>query len=50
MVREALHRAGGAVPPGPLGPAADFAAALSVSPQLSLLAPQAGRGRPDATV
>ncbi|HZM30539.1 MAG TPA: 1-acyl-sn-glycerol-3-phosphate acyltransferase, partial [Acidimicrobiales bacterium] len=50
LVRDALHRAGVAVPPGPLGPAMDAAATVSLSTQLSLLALQAGRGWPDATV
>jgi putative phosphoserine phosphatase / 1-acylglycerol-3-phosphate O-acyltransferase len=50
MVRDALHRAGVAVPLGPLGPAADVAATVSLSTQLSLLALQAGRGWPDAAV
>jgi putative phosphoserine phosphatase/1-acylglycerol-3-phosphate O-acyltransferase len=50
LVREALHRAGVAPPPGPLGPAADVAATLSLSTQLALLARQAGRGWPDAAV
>jgi putative phosphoserine phosphatase / 1-acylglycerol-3-phosphate O-acyltransferase len=50
MLRDALHRAGVAVPPGPLGPAVDAAATVSLSIQLSLLAVQAGRGWPDAAV
>ena len=45
-----LHRAGVAVPPGPLGPAVDAAATASLSSQLSMLAVQAGRGWPDAAV
>jgi putative phosphoserine phosphatase / 1-acylglycerol-3-phosphate O-acyltransferase len=50
MLRDALHRAGVAEPPGPLGAAVDAAATVSLSTQLSLLALQAGRGWPDAAV
>jgi putative phosphoserine phosphatase/1-acylglycerol-3-phosphate O-acyltransferase len=50
VLRDALHRAGVAVPPGPLGPAVEAAATVSLSTQLSLLALQAGRGWPDAAV
>src|SRR5262245_45530615 len=42
VLRGALH--------GPLGPAVDAAATLSLSTQLALLAVEAGRGRPDAAV
>jgi putative phosphoserine phosphatase/1-acylglycerol-3-phosphate O-acyltransferase len=48
VLREALRRSGVAVAPGPLGPAADVAATVSLSTQLSLLALQAGGGWPDA--
>src|SRR5918994_7033510 len=50
VLRDALHRAGVAVPPGPLGPAVDAAASVSLSTHLSLLAAQAGRGWPDGAV
>jgi putative phosphoserine phosphatase / 1-acylglycerol-3-phosphate O-acyltransferase len=47
---DGLHRAGVAVPPGPLRPAVDAAATASLSSQLSMLALLAGRGWPDAAV
>ena len=47
ILRDALHRTGVAVPPGPLGPAVDAATTASLSMQLSLLAAQASRGWPD---
>ena len=50
MLRDALHRAGVAVPPRPLGLAVDAAASVSLSTQLSLLAALAGRGWPDGAV
>jgi putative phosphoserine phosphatase/1-acylglycerol-3-phosphate O-acyltransferase len=50
VLRDALHRAGVAVPPGPLRPVVDAAATASLSTQLSLLAVQASRGWPDADV
>ena len=49
-LRDALHRAGIVVPPGPLGPAVDAASTVSLSSQLSLLAVQAGRGWRDGAV
>jgi len=50
MLRDALRRAGVAVPAGPLRPAVDAAATASLSTQLCLLAAQASRGWPDAAV
>lgn len=50
ILRDALHRAGVAVAPGPLRPAVDAVATASLSTQLSLLAVQASRGWPDAAV
>ena len=48
VLRDALHHAGVGVPAGPLAPAVDAAATLSLSTQLTLLAVEAGRGWPDA--
>jgi putative phosphoserine phosphatase/1-acylglycerol-3-phosphate O-acyltransferase len=50
MLRDALHRAGVAAPPGPLRPAVDAAATTFLSTQLSLLAVEASRGWRDADV
>jgi putative phosphoserine phosphatase/1-acylglycerol-3-phosphate O-acyltransferase len=50
ILRDALHRAGVGLAPGPLGPALDNAATLSLSTQLSLLAVHAGLGWPGAAV
>jgi putative phosphoserine phosphatase / 1-acylglycerol-3-phosphate O-acyltransferase len=50
VLRDALHHAGVGVPAGPLAPAVDTAATLSLSTQLTLLAVEAGRGWPDAAV
>ena len=50
VLRNALHDAGVVALPGPLGPAVEAAATLSLSTQLSLLAAEAGRGWPDAAV
>jgi putative phosphoserine phosphatase / 1-acylglycerol-3-phosphate O-acyltransferase len=44
LLLDALHRAGVAAPPGPLRPAVDAAALMSLSTQLSLLALLASRG------
>jgi putative phosphoserine phosphatase/1-acylglycerol-3-phosphate O-acyltransferase len=49
-LRDALHRAGVAVPPGMLGAAVDATATMSLSTQLCLLAAQAGHSWPDAAV
>ena len=49
VLRDALHHAG-VGPAGPLAPAVDAAATLSLSTQLTLLAVEAGRGWPDAAV
>ena len=50
ILRDALHRAGVAAPPGPLRPATDLVATAFLSTQLSVLAVHAGRGWPDAAV
>src|SRR5918994_5323486 len=50
ILGDALHRAGVAVAPGPLRPAAEAAATASLSMQLSLLAVQASRGWPEVAV
>lgn len=50
VLRDALHHAGVGAPAGPLAPAVDAAATLSLSTQLTLLAVEAGRGWPDAAV
>ena len=50
VLRDALHHAGVGVPAGPLAPAVDTAATLSLSTQLTLLAVEAGRGWLDAAV
>src|SRR5215204_3083262 len=50
ILRDALHRSGVAVAPGPLRPAMEAAATASLSMHLSLLAVQASRGWPDAAV
>jgi len=50
ILRDALHRSGVAVAPGPLRPAMEAAATASLSMPLSLLAVQASRGWPDAAV
>jgi putative phosphoserine phosphatase / 1-acylglycerol-3-phosphate O-acyltransferase len=50
LLRNAMHEAGVAAPPGPLRPAADVAATAFLSTQRSLLAVHASRGWPDTAV
>src|SRR4029453_15631715 len=50
ILRNSMHRAGVAAPPGPLRPAVDAAATAFLSAQLTLLGVHARRGWPDPVV